>query len=86
METMAYDEHLASAEPRAAAAAAPHKRRAVAAGTAVGGAVGVGGTPLAGDEGWTTVLGRARTERSFRARICFLYSQHVMTFTVKRRY
>eukprot|EP00966_Prymnesium_polylepis_P234085 5414568-Prymnesium_polylepis.1 len=37
------DEQLPHAEPRVAAAAAPHKRLAVAAGTAVGLAVGVGG-------------------------------------------
>ena len=49
----------AHAEPRVAAAAEPHKRRAVAAGTAVGAAVGVGGNTAAGDEGtWTTVLSR----------------------------
>ena len=44
MEMLAYDEQPGSAEPRvAAAAAAPHKRQAVAAGTAVGPAVGVHG-------------------------------------------
>ena len=46
-------------EPRAAAAAEPHKRRAVAAGTAVGEAVGVGGKPPADAGGsWTTVMSR----------------------------
>ena len=44
------DEQPTSVEPRVAAAAAPHKRQAVAAGTAVGVAVGVGGkTPGASD-------------------------------------
>jgi len=54
------DTQLPSAEPRVAAAAAPHKRRAVAAETDVGEAVGVaGGKQPAGDEGkWTTVLSR----------------------------
>ena len=43
------------AEPRVAAAAGPHKRRAVAAGTAVK-AGGEGGNPPEGDGGtWTTV-------------------------------
>ena len=55
MEMTANDEQPASAEPRVAAAAEPHKRRAVAAGTAVGAPVGVGGN--GGNEGtWTTVL------------------------------
>ena len=43
MEARANDAQLACAEPRVAAAAEPHKRRAVAAGTSVGPAVGVGG-------------------------------------------
>eukprot|EP00966_Prymnesium_polylepis_P241566 5586484-Prymnesium_polylepis.1 len=43
MEMAAYDEQPKSAAPRGAAAADPHKRRAVAAGKAVGEAVGVGG-------------------------------------------
>ena len=60
------------AEPRAAAAAEPHKRQAVAAGTAVGVAVGEadgdGGKPPAeaGDT-WTTVLSRW-ARRQARAR------------------
>ena len=61
----------AVAEPRVAVAAAPHKRRAVAAGTAVGATVGVGGKLAAGgeDEGkWTTVLSR-RARRQERARL-----------------
>ena len=56
------------AEPRVAAAAEPHKRRAVLAGTAVEATVGVGGQPPAGGEGaWTTVLSR-RARRLERAR------------------
>ena len=58
---MELDEQLSRAELRVAAAAEPHKRRAVAAGTAVGAAVGEGGKAAAGDEGegaWTTVLSR----------------------------
>ena len=62
MEHDERDEHLACAAPRVAAAAAPHKRRAVAAGTDVGEAVGVADGKLpAGGEGedtWTTVLSR----------------------------
>ena len=66
MEARANDAQLACAEPRVAAAAEPHKRRAVAAGTAVGLAVGVGGN---GDEGtWTTVVSR-RAGRLERARL-----------------
>ena len=66
MAAKANDEPLACAEPRVAAAAEPHKRRAVAAGTAVGPAVGVGGN---GEEGtWTTVLSR-RARRQERARL-----------------
>eukprot|EP00966_Prymnesium_polylepis_P199500 4623283-Prymnesium_polylepis.1 len=61
MELEVRDEQPASAEPRATAAAAP-------LGTAVGGAVGVGGTPTAGDEGWTTVLSR-RARQQGRARL-----------------
>ena len=56
-------------ELRAAAAATPHKRRAVAAGTAVGEAVGVGGKAVTGDEdesNWTTALPR-RARRQARA-------------------
>eukprot|EP00966_Prymnesium_polylepis_P312265 7215498-Prymnesium_polylepis.1 len=49
-----HDEQLPCAEPRVAVAAALHKWRAVAAGTAVGVAVGVGGKLPAGDDGrWT---------------------------------
>ena len=51
------DEQLPCAEPRVAVAAAPHKRRAVAAGTAVGVAVGVGGKPPAGDDVEIAVAG-----------------------------
>ena len=66
METMEIDEQPKSAAPRVAAAAEPHKRRAVAAGTAVGLAVGVGGN---GDEDtWTTVVSR-RARRLERARL-----------------
>eukprot|EP00966_Prymnesium_polylepis_P307315 7101697-Prymnesium_polylepis.1 len=60
--TMAHDEHdeqPTSAELRVAAAAAPHKQRVVAAGTAVGVVVGEGGKPPVGGEGkWTTRLCR----------------------------
>eukprot|EP00966_Prymnesium_polylepis_P067145 1558881-Prymnesium_polylepis.1 len=46
-----------------------HKRQAVAAGTAVGEAVGVGGKPAAGDEGaWTMVLSRRALQQE-RARL-----------------
>ena len=68
MAMTACDEHPTSVAPRVAAAAAPHKRQAVAAGTAVGVAVGVGGKPPAGDEGWTTVPSR-RARRQERARL-----------------
>ena len=70
MKAKANDEQLACAEPRVAAAAEPHKRRAVAAGTAVGVAVGVAGGKLpAGDKGtWTTVASR-RARRQERARL-----------------
>eukprot|EP00966_Prymnesium_polylepis_P258793 5976974-Prymnesium_polylepis.1 len=47
MELAENDEQPTSAEPRVAAAAVPHKRQAVAAGTAVRVAVGVGGKPPA---------------------------------------
>ena len=60
------------AEPRVAVAAAPHKRRAVAAGTAVGATVGVGGKLAAGgeDEGkWTMVLSRAAGEGAARRHV-----------------
>ena len=67
MELAENDEQPTSAEPRVAAAA-PHKWQAVAAGTAVGVAVGVGGKPPAGDEGWTTVLSR-RARQQGRARL-----------------
>eukprot|EP00966_Prymnesium_polylepis_P051349 1188414-Prymnesium_polylepis.1 len=43
MEMTANDGQPASAEPRVAVAAEPHKRRAVAGGTAVGATVEVGG-------------------------------------------
>ena len=67
MAMTACDEHPTSVAPRVAAAAAPHKRQAVAAGTAVGVAVGVGGKPPAGDEGWKTVLSRrARQQEPVR--------------------
>ena len=70
MKTMQIDEQPTSAAPRVAVAAEPHKRRAVAAGTAVGEVVGVvGGKPQACDEGeWTTVTTR-RARRQERARI-----------------
>ena len=74
MTTKTNDEQQASAAPRVAAAAAmPHKRQAVAAGTAVGVAVGEGGKeggkPPAGGEGtWTTVVSR-RARRQERARL-----------------
>ena len=74
MTTKTNDEQQASAAPRVAAAAAmPHKRQAVAAGTAVGVAVGEGGKeggkPPAGGEGtWTTVMSR-RARRQERARL-----------------
>eukprot|EP00966_Prymnesium_polylepis_P250798 5799166-Prymnesium_polylepis.1 len=56
MEHDEHDEQLSRAEPRVAAAAAPHKRQAVAAGTAVG---EVGGKPPGGGDGaWTTVTTR----------------------------
>eukprot|EP00966_Prymnesium_polylepis_P017927 413659-Prymnesium_polylepis.1 len=45
VEAMEDDERPTSAEPRVAAAAEPHKRRAVAAETAVGETFGVGGRP-----------------------------------------
>eukprot|EP00966_Prymnesium_polylepis_P128592 2974384-Prymnesium_polylepis.1 len=48
MEHDKQDEQLSCAEPRVAAAAALHKRQAVAVGTAVT-AGGDGGKPLAGD-------------------------------------
>jgi hypothetical protein len=68
MEMAAYDEQPTSAEPRVAAAAAPHKRRAVAAGTAVGVAVGEGGKLPAGGEGtWTTVISRRARRQEQRA-------------------
>ena len=65
------DEQPTSVEPRVAAAAAPHKRQAVAAGTAVGVAVGVGGktpaasdvagaAPAAYDDGYQLVISRRR--------------------------
>ena len=69
MEHDEHDEQLSRAEPRVAAAAEPHKRRAVAAGTAVGVAVGEGGKPPAGGEGtWTTVTAR-RALRQARAQL-----------------
>eukprot|EP00966_Prymnesium_polylepis_P152445 3521364-Prymnesium_polylepis.1 len=53
MEMAELDEQPAGAVPRVAA---PHKRQAVAAGTAVGEAVGNGGKPPADAGGtWTTV-------------------------------
>ena len=62
------DEQPASAAPRVAAAAAPHKRRAVAAGTAIE-TGGKGGKLPAGDNGtWTTVTSR-RARRLERARL-----------------
>ena len=68
MEMTENDEQPTSAEPRVAAAAAPHKRRAVAAGTAVE-TGGKGGKPPAGDNGtWTTVKSR-RARRMERARL-----------------
>eukprot|EP00966_Prymnesium_polylepis_P043748 1013928-Prymnesium_polylepis.1 len=58
----------AVAEPRVAATAEPHKRRAVAAGNAVETAA-IGGKPLAVDEGaWTTVQSR-RARRRERSRL-----------------
>eukprot|EP00966_Prymnesium_polylepis_P101242 2344728-Prymnesium_polylepis.1 len=52
MEIAGRDEQPAGAEPRVAAAAMPHKRQTVAAGTAVGEAVGVADGKLpAGSEG-----------------------------------
>mmetsp|Transcript_26897 Transcript_26897/g.72141 ORF Transcript_26897/g.72141 Transcript_26897/m.72141 type:complete len:161 (-) Transcript_26897:77-559(-) len=69
MEMTANDEQPASVEPRVAAAATPHKRQAVAAGTAVGVPVGVGGKLAAGDNGtWTTVISR-RARRLERERL-----------------
>eukprot|EP00966_Prymnesium_polylepis_P245761 5685012-Prymnesium_polylepis.1 len=50
MEMTANDEKPASAEPRVAAAAAPHKRQTVAAGKAVGEVVRVGGKPPAASD------------------------------------
>ena len=83
MEARANDAQLACAEPRVAAAAEPHKRRAVAAGTAVGPAVGVGGkqspeaTDVAGnitgdgaaaaDCGYRLVVNRRRGARAPKA-------------------
>ena len=68
METTQIDEQPTSAAPRVAVAAAPHKRRAVAAGTAVE-TGGKGGKPPAGDNGtWTTVKSR-RARRMERARL-----------------
>ena len=71
MAMTACDEHPTSVAPRVAAAAAPHKRQAVAAGTAVGVAVGVGGktpaasdvagaAPAAYDDGYQLVISRRR--------------------------
>ena len=70
MERNEQGEQLRCAEPRAAAAAAPHKRQAVAAGTAVGEAGGEGGKSPAGEAGgsWTTVLSR-RARRQERAQL-----------------
>ena len=65
MEHDEHDEQPMSAAPHVAAAAESHKRRAVAAGTAVGEDVGVvGGKPPAGDDGtWTTVTTRRARRR-----------------------
>ena len=69
-ELAEYDEQTTGAEPRVAAAAAPHKRQSVAAGAAVGVAVGVGGKPPAGGEGaWTTVLSRRARRQVEKARL-----------------
>ena len=71
MEHDEQDERLPCAEPRVAAAAEPHKRRAMAAGTAVGEAVGVfsrGKLPAGGNGKWTTVKSR-RARRLERARL-----------------
>ena len=67
MEMLAYDEQPAGAAPRVAVAAEPHKRRAVAAGTAVGATVGVGGNGE-DEDAWSTVLSR-RARRQERARL-----------------
>ena len=68
IEMTVHDEQPPWSEPRVAAAAAPHKRRAVAAGTAVE-TGGQGGKPPAGDNGtWTTVKSR-RARRMERARL-----------------
>ena len=55
-------------EPRAAAAAEPHKRRAVAAGTAVETVDSGGKTAASGEGAWTTVTPR-RARRQARARV-----------------
>ena len=70
VEMVEEDEQTTSAEPRVAAAAVPHKRQAVAAGTAVGATVGVGGNLAAGGEGegtWTTVISRRARRQEQRA-------------------
>eukprot|EP00966_Prymnesium_polylepis_P299474 6920492-Prymnesium_polylepis.1 len=54
-ELAEYDEQTTGAEPRVAAAAAPHKWQAVAAGTAVG---VCGKPPVDGEGAWTMVLSR----------------------------
>eukprot|EP00966_Prymnesium_polylepis_P021888 502949-Prymnesium_polylepis.1 len=64
------DEHPTSAEPRVAAAAAPHKRQAVGAETAVGEAIGDGGKPPADAGGtWTTVISRQARRQVGKARL-----------------
>ena len=63
-------EQPAGAVPRVAVAAAPHKRQAVTAGTAVGEAVGNGGKPPADAGGtWTTVISRRAQRQVEKARL-----------------
>ena len=70
MEMAELDEQLAGAVPRVAVAAAPHKRQAVAAGTAVGEAVGNGGKPPADAGGtWATVISRRARRQVEKARL-----------------